>query len=132
MLNREKFFMNLTDQQEMLSGNHREEGRENEGVTVPITANLKETGELSTGSALGRSRESRLSIKTSHFREGATHIGTHCTFIHSTYVLHMQNIMLHNHSYLTSIAFLYAMYYVCIYPYICSSHMWQSRVEIRN
>jgi hypothetical protein len=76
------------DQQEMLSGNHREEGRENEGVTgggnSPITANLKETGELSICSAHRRSREfkSLLSIMcvcvlthTSKSRERPAHIG---------------------------------------------------------
>jgi hypothetical protein len=64
----------IHDQQEMLSQNHKEEGRENEGATGdvnnPVTANLIETGELSIGSAHRRSGESGLSNKTSNSREG--------------------------------------------------------------
>ena len=85
-----ELFINGTDQQEMLGGNLQEEGRENEGVTgggnSPITANLKETGELSICSAHRRSREfkSLLSIMcvcvlthTSKSRERPAHIGTY-------------------------------------------------------
>ena len=82
--------MNLTDQQEMLSQNHKEEGRENEGATGdvnnPVTANLIETGELSIGSAHRRSGESVLSNKTSNSREGPAPIGKYVC-----------NIALHNH-----------------------------------
>ena len=76
ILNRE-ISTNLTDQQKMLNGNRKEEmehGATGE-VNNPIMANLQETGELSSGPSLSKSRDSVPSIRTSKSREGPAHIG---------------------------------------------------------
>jgi hypothetical protein len=66
----------IHDQQKMLNGNRKEEmehGATGE-VNNPITANLQETGELSSGPSLSKSRDSVPSIRTSKSREGPAHI----------------------------------------------------------
>ena len=109
----------------MLNGNHKEEGKGNEGATgdvnSPITANLQETGELSSGPSLSKSRDSVPSIRTSKSREGPVHFGM---YVYSQYVLHIQNILLRsNYLFLASIVFLCTVY-ICMYVYTstCISH----------